>query len=66
MSSKDTSIRYLAMHKAQAGASAKRQVFKPLQEVVQVMKEDPGANRKAITSRANKTLEKKDTFAQEA
>ena len=62
MSSKDSSIRFLATQKTQAEATAKRQVFKPFQEVVQVMKEDPGANRKAIASRAKKTMEEKDTF----
>ena len=41
-------MHHLASQKTLAEASAQRQVFKPFQQVVEVMQEDPGASQKTL------------------
>ena len=43
MSSRDPLVRHLASQKTLAEASTVRQSFKPYQQVVEVLREDPGA-----------------------
>ena len=49
MSSQDSTVRLIASRKTTAERSAKRITFKPYQEVVEVMQEDPGASRPQLT-----------------
>ena len=48
MSSRDPLVRHLASQKTLAETSAVRQNFRPYQQVGEVLRENPGANRKAI------------------
>ena len=61
MSSRDSMVRHLASQRTLAEASAVRQSFKPYQQVVNVLREDPGANRKAIVARAKSVVVQMDT-----
>ena len=56
MSSRDPLVRHLASQKTLAVASAVRQNFKPYQQVVEAMRVDPGANRKAVADLAKETV----------
>ena len=52
MSSRDSLVRHMATQQTLAEASARRQAFKPFQQVVEVMQEDPGASRKTLAAQA--------------
>ena len=56
MSSRDPLVRHLASQKTLAEASTVRQSFKPYQQVVEVLREDPGASQKAIVARAKSAV----------
>ena len=56
MTSKDSLVRHLAIRRTLEEEQAVRPVFKPHQEVVAVMKEDPGATRKLTTSRVKSKI----------
>ena len=56
MTSKDSLVRHLATRRTLEEEQAVRPVFKPHQEVVAVMKEDPGATRKLTTSRVKSKI----------
>ena len=48
MSSRDPLVRHLASQKTLAEASTVRQSFKPYQQVVEVLREDPGASQRRL------------------
>ena len=60
MSSRDPLVWHLASQKKLAEASAVRQNFRPYQQVVKVLKEDPGANRKVIVARVKRAVVEAD------
>ena len=61
MSSRDPLVRHLASQKTLAATSTVRQSFKPYQQVVEVLGEDPGASQKAIVARAKSAVVQADT-----
>ena len=63
MSSRDPLVRHLASQKTLAEASTQRQVFKPFQQVVEVMQEDPGASQKTLAARAKDKVTQMDSSA---
>ena len=60
MSSRDSLVLHLASQKILAKASTVRQSFKPYQQVVEVLREDPGASRKVIAVRAKSAVVQAD------
>ena len=60
MLSRDPLVRHLASQKTLAEASAVRKSFKPYSQIVEVMKEDPGANRKTITKQVKNAMVEAD------
>ena len=63
MTSKDPTVRFLASRQTQAEATAKRAAFKPHQQVVEVMQEDPGVSRKELIKRCKEKIAAVDTTA---
>ena len=61
MSSRDPLVHHLASQKTPAEASAVRQSFRPYQQVVEVLREDPGANRKAVVAQVKRAVVQADT-----
>ena len=61
MSSRDPLVRHLASQKTLTEASAVRQDFKPYQQVVEVMQEDPGVNRKTLIAKVKNVVVETDT-----
>ena len=56
MTSQDPLIRHLATRSTIAEEKAKPPVFKPHQEVITVMKEDPGVSRKQTIARVKSKI----------
>ena len=61
MSSRDPLVRHLASQKTLAEASTVRQSFRPYQQVVEVLREDPGASQKVIVAYAKSAVVQADT-----
>ena len=60
-SSRDPLVHHLASQKTFAEASAQKQVFKPFQQVVEVMQENPEASRKILATQANDKVTQMDS-----
>ena len=60
MSSRDSLVHHLASQKTLAEASTVRQSFRRNQQVVEVLREDPGASRKVIVVRAKSAVVQAD------
>ena len=63
MYSSDSTVRAIATQDTLHEAKLQRVLFQPHQEVVEVMKEDPGASRKHVVSRVKARIQDEDTAA---
>ena len=61
--SRDPMVRAIASRETRREATQQRPIFKPFQEVIQAMKDDPGASSKQLSTRAKKQVEAADTEA---
>ena len=61
MCSRDSVVRAIATQDTPQEASRKRSVFRPHQEVVEVMSEDPGATKKRVVDRVKAKIQAEDT-----
>ena len=61
--SRDPMVRAIASQETRKEATQQRPIFKPFQEVIQAMKDDPGASSKQLSTRAKKQVEAADTEA---
>ena len=61
MTSWDSTIRLLSSRKTMNEVKSTRAVFKPHQEVVEVMKEDPGASRKQLIRKSKQRINDADS-----
>ena len=61
--SSDSTVRAIATQDTLHEAKLQRVLFRPHQEVVEVMKEDPGASRKHVVSRVKARIQAEDTAA---
>ena len=59
--SRDHLVRAIASHNTRREANQQRPAFKPYQEVIKAMQEDPGASSKQLSTRAKKLVEAADT-----
>ena len=64
--SRDSVVRSFATQETLRESNLQRPVFRPFQEVVSVMKEDPGASKKNITSRVKAKIQTEDNKARHA
>ena len=64
MYSSDSTVRAIATQVTLHESNLQRTLFRPHQEVVEVMKEDPGASRKHVVSRVKARIQAEDTAAQ--
>ena len=63
MYSRDPVVRFIATQETLKEAKLKRPAFRPFQEVVEVMKDDPGATRKRITTQVKAKVQAADNEA---
>ena len=63
MYSRDATIRAIASQDTQREVNLQRSLFRPHQEVVEVMKENPGASKKTVLSRVKTKIQAEDTAA---
>ena len=63
MYSRDPVVRSIATQETLKEAKLKRPVFRPFQEVVEAMKDDPGATRKRITTQVKAKVQAADNEA---
>ena len=63
MYSSDSTVRAIATQDTLHEAKLQRVLFRPHQEVVEAMKEDPGASRKRVVSRVKARIQAEDTAA---
>ena len=61
--SRDPMVRAIASQETRKEATQQRPTFKPFQEVIQAMKDNPGASSKQLSTRAKKQVEAADTEA---
>ena len=61
MCSRDPMVRGIAMQKTLQERHQKRPAFHPYTQVVEAMKEDPGANRRTIMKKAKARVQAEDT-----
>ena len=57
-------VRHLASQKIRSEAATVRKEFKPYQQVMEVMQEDPGVNRKTLITKVKSTVVEGDTADQ--
>ena len=60
MMSKDSAVRHLATTLTQKEQNKQREMFQPFSKVVEAMKNEPGASKKTIKTRAKTTVQKQD------
>ena len=63
MYSSDSTVQAIATQDTLHEAKLQRVLFRPHQEVVEAMKEDPGASRKRVVSRVKARIQAEDTAA---
>ena len=61
MYSRDSTVQAIATQDTLREANLRRALFRPHQEVVEVMREDPGASRKCVVSRVKAKIQAEDT-----
>ena len=63
MMSQDSTVRHLASSLTRREREKQREAFQPYREVVDVLKEEPGASRKAITRKVKDVIQKREDEA---